>query len=132
MRTRITILAVTTALVGLVVAATLTSGAGAQTAVETLVISDLTVVPNNGHVTFPPSSGGDAGTLGVACTGARPRSGANIPGQVVTTLDSDATRLRVIRNTGTAISGVSVAVNCVVQVEVGSAAESRFRQLASR
>jgi hypothetical protein len=76
--------------------------------------------------------GSAAGTLGASCTGARPRSGPNIPGQVVTSLDADAIRLRVIRNTGTAISGVVVQVNCTVELEAGATAAARLRQLTSR
>jgi hypothetical protein len=129
MRRPVTVVALVVT-VALLIAGALWTQAGAQTASQVFVISDWNVEPSNGHVAIP-GLGRNAGTLGASCTGARPLGGPNIPGQVVTSLDADAIRLRVIRNTGTAISGVVVQVNCTVAVEAGAAA-GRLQQLTGR
>ena len=57
------------------------------------------------------------------CTGRSPRSGANIPAQVVTQITNGpggAFTLRVLHNTGTPLTG-SVTVNCIVGVTVDAA-----------
>jgi hypothetical protein len=73
--------------------------------------------------------------VGVACTGATPRSGTiNIPGQVVTELRSDLTHLRIIRPDGVALTG-NVRINCVVEVVAtpeGSATLRQLQQVAAR
>jgi hypothetical protein len=103
--------------------------AGAQPVTETAVFSDIPVIPNNGSVTLV-GLGTNDGVLGAACTGARELGGPNIPGQVVTSLDADAIRLRVIRNNGTAISQVQVQLNCTLTFESGTAVASKLRKLA--
>lgn len=77
------------------------------------MFSNLVRTASNGNLVMPELGEAD-GTLGVACTGAAPRSGNLIPGQVVTELSSDATRLRIIRNDGAAITG-TVRINCVIE-----------------
>ncbi|HKA84496.1 MAG TPA: hypothetical protein VKD21_11565 [Acidimicrobiales bacterium] len=109
-------------------------GADAQEpASATFVFSGIDVSPSNGHANLGAGTGSDAGTLGVACTGAAPRSGTRIVGQVVTQLLPSATVLRILRNDGAAITG-AVQVNCVVELEVtptGTRAAERFKALAS-
>jgi hypothetical protein len=99
--------------------------AKAQVATQTSVFSNISVLPVNGNVDFGPGSGEDAGTLGVACTGARPRSGGNIPVGVVTELTATSTRLRVLNQSGSGIN-VAIRVNCVVEGPVEPAAASRI------
>jgi hypothetical protein len=98
----------------------------------TFVIENIPVTPSNGHFTFV-DAGLDDGFVGIACSGFAPRSGNSIPGQVVTQLGSTATFLRVLRNDGAAITG-SVAVNCVIEVEltpVGMEAAEQLRDAAA-
>jgi hypothetical protein len=99
--------------------------AKAQVATQTSVFSDVDVIPVNGSVDLGPDSGINAGTLGVACTGARPRSGGNIPVGVVTELTATSTRLRVLNQSGRAIN-VAVRLNCVVELVVEPTAASRI------
>jgi hypothetical protein len=89
--------------------------ADAQVATQTAVISNIEVLPSNGHVDLGPGTGENDGTLGVACTGAVPRGGPNIPVGVVTELTATSTRLRVINQAGRAIT-VAVRVNCTVEL----------------
>ena len=103
---------------------------GAQVATSTGVISNLLVLATNGDSNLPEFSGSNDGVLGVACTGASPRSGANIPAQVVTQLRPDLTYLRILHNTGTPLNG-TVRINCVLEVESG-ATLARLRGAASR
>jgi hypothetical protein len=99
--------------------------AKAQVATQTSVFSNIDVVPVNGSVDFGPGSGLNDGTLGVACTGARPRSGGNIPVGVVTELTTTSTRLRVLNQAGRAIN-VAVRVNCTIEAVAEPAAASRI------
>jgi hypothetical protein len=96
------------------------------------VLSNLPVLASNGFSTLPEFSGSGDGVVGVACTGAVPRSGNRIPGQVVTELRTDLTYLRIMRNDGLAITG-TVQINCVLEVEdtqAGNAALDRLQQAA--
>ena len=99
--------------------------AKAQTATQTVVFSSISVTASNGNVDLGPGTGGNDGTVGAACTGARPRSGPNIPVGVVTELTPTSTRLRVINQAGRAITG-TVFVNCVVDGPVDPMAASRI------
>ena len=55
------------------------------------------------------------------CTGRSPRSGPNIPAQVVTQVNAvDGFALRILHNNGTPLTG-SVTVNCIVGVSVDAA-----------
>jgi hypothetical protein len=99
--------------------------AKAQVATQTSVISNIAVLPVNGSVDLGPGTGMNDGTLGAACTGARPRSGTNIPVGVVTELTATSTRLRVLNQSGRAIN-VAVRVNCVVELVVEPTAASRI------
>ena len=79
---------------------------------------------------LPEFSGSGDGVVGAACTGAVPRSGNQIPGQVVTELRPDLTYLRIMRNDGRAITG-TVRINCVLEVldaPAGNAALGRLQQ----
>jgi hypothetical protein len=87
----------------------------------TFVFSDILVIPSNGHVGLTDLGEVD-GVLGIACTGAVPRTGSNIVGQVVTQLGLSETLLRIMRNDGLAITG-TVRINCVI--EFGSIAEGQ-------
>jgi hypothetical protein len=98
--------------------------AKAQVATQTIVISSIDVLPVNGTVDLGPGTGTNDGTVGAACTGARPRSGANIPVGVVTELLEVSTRLRVLNQAGRAIN-VAVRVNCVVELVAEPTAASR-------
>lgn len=97
---------------------------------ETGVFSNFPVTAINGFSNLPEFSGSGDGVVGVACTGAAPRGGKRIPGQVVTELRTDLTYLRIIRNDGMAITG-DVRINCVFEVEStpeGSATLDRLEQ----
>jgi hypothetical protein len=94
------------------------------------VISNFPVLATNGHSNLPEFSGSGDGVLGVACTGASPRGGPNIPAQVITQLRSDLTYLRILHNNGTPLDG-TVRINCVLEVESGPAL-ARLRAAASQ
>jgi hypothetical protein len=104
--------------------------AQAQVPTVTVVLSNFEVFVSNGHTNLPEGSGSADGVVGAACTGARPRTGANIPAQVVTELRSDLTYMRILRNNGLALNA-TVLVNCVLEVEVGEPA-SNLRALTRR
>ena len=91
-------------------------GAGAQPTAPSTGVFSIVVHASNGYSNLPEFSGSGDGVLGVACTGASPRSGPNIPAQVVTTLASDLTHLRILHNTGTPLTG-DVRINCVMETE---------------
>ena len=94
----------------------------------TFVFSSIPITASNGFASLGAGTGTNAGVLGSACTGAAPRSGTSIPGQVVTQLSSTATLLRIMRNTGTAITG-TVHINCVIEfgsIAQGEAAADRL------
>lgn len=116
------------AVAGLVAARSL-PGADAQQpgGSSTFVFSNLLVTPSSGHVVIADLGEVD-GVLGIACTGAVPRVGMMIPGQVVTQLTFVDTRLRIMRNDGQAISG-TVRINCVIEfgsIGAGQAAADRL------
>ena len=92
------------------------------------VVSGFPVTASNGHVTLVDSI--NLGLRGIECTGFAPRTGRNIVGQVVTELGLNDTRLRIMRNDGTAITG-TVRLNCVLEVDttpLGNATADRFRE----
>jgi hypothetical protein len=99
----------------------------------TFVFGSIPVTASNGHVNLGPGTGTSDGVLGVACTGAGPRSGtARIPGMVVTELLTNSTLLRIIQPNGAVVNG-NVTVNCVAEVEVtptGTATAERLRAAA--
>ena len=99
--------------------------AKAQAATQTIVISNIDVLPSNGHVDLGPGTGENDGTLGAACTGAAPRGGPNIPVGVVTELTATSTRLRVLNQAGRAIT-VAVRVNCAVELVTEPIAANRI------
>jgi hypothetical protein len=109
-------------------------GADAQVSpTATFVGSGIPVTPSNGFATLGAGSGSNFDVLGVACTGAVPRSGNRIPGQVVTELRPDLTYLRIMRNDGLAITG-TVQINCVIQVEatpLGTQTAERLTEAAT-
>jgi hypothetical protein len=107
------------AVAGLVAARSLPGADAQEPGGSTFVFSNIVVTASNGNVVLADLGQID-GVLGIACTGASPRSGNLIPGQVVTELTVNDTRLRVIRNDGAAITG-TVRINCVI--EFGSFAE---------
>jgi hypothetical protein len=84
-------------------------------------VQQYLATPSNGHFVIADLGGVD-GVLGIACTGAFPRTGTMIPGQVVTQLGLSDTQLRIMRNDGLAITG-TVRINCVI--EFGSIAEGQ-------
>ena len=100
--------------------------AQAQTPTFTGVVSNLPVLATNGFSNLPEFSGSGDGVVGVACTGATPRGGRNIPAQVVTELRTDLTYLRIMHNDGRAMNG-TVRINCVLEVEVMEAEVARVR-----
>lgn len=107
-------------------------GADAQQPPATVVgvLSNFPVLASNGFSNLPEFSGSGDGVVGAACTGAVPRSGNQIPGQVVTELRPDLTYLRIMRNDGRAITG-TVRINCVLEVldtPAGNAALGRLQQ----
>jgi hypothetical protein len=95
--------------------------AAQPTGSSTFVFSNILATPSSGHFVLADLGQVD-GVLGIACTGAVPRTGGNIVGQVVTQLGLSDARLRIMRNTGTAITG-TVRINCVI--EFGSIAEGQ-------
>jgi hypothetical protein len=93
------------------------------------VASNILVSVTNGNSNLPEFSGSGDGVVGVACTGANPRTGPNIPAQVITTLRTDLTYLRILHNTGTPLTG-DARINCVLEVEAtpqGSATLQRLQ-----
>ena len=104
--------------------------AQAQVPTVTGVLSNFEVFVSNGHTNLPEFSGSDDGVVGAACTGSFPRTGPNIPAQVVTALRPDLTHMRILRNNGQPLNG-TVQVNCVLEVEVGEPA-SNLRALTRR
>ena len=124
----VSVLVLLVAVAGLVAARSL-PGADAQQpgASSTFVFSNILVTPSNGHLVIADLGEAD-GVLGIACTGAVPRVGTMIPGQVVTQLTAGDTRLRIMRNDGHAITG-TVRINCVIEFDstgAGQAAASRL------
>jgi hypothetical protein len=118
---RLVATAVVAALAGTLLVGAL-SRADAQEPPPTVVsvLSNFPVTVSNGFSNLPEFSGSGDGVVGVACTGATPRSGTpNIPGQVVTELRSDLTYLRIIRPNGQALTG-NVRINCVFEVVEGA------------
>jgi hypothetical protein len=98
-----------------------------STGSATFVFSNIVVAPSSGHVVLADLGQVD-GVVGIACTGAAPRTGTSIPGQVVTQLTLSDTRLRIMRNTGTAITG-TVRINCAIEfssIAEGQAAADRL------
>jgi hypothetical protein len=102
--------------------------AGAQAAQDTEVFSSLGITASNGNFSFGIGSGSAFGVMGIACGGAAPRSGGNIPAQVVTELTPSATLLRVLHNNGAPLSG-AVSVNCTVGFGPAAPALAKFRAL---
>jgi hypothetical protein len=92
------------------------------------VLSNFPVTASNGFSNLPEFSGSGDGVVGVACTGAVPRSGSRIVGQVVTELRTDLTYLRIMRNDGLAITG-DVLLNCVMEVEDNAAGAATLSRL---
>jgi len=99
--------------------------AKAQVATQTIVISNIDVLPANGHIDLGPGTGENDGTVGAACTGATPRGGPNIPVGVVTELTATSTRLRLINQSGRGIT-VAVRVNCTVELVAEPTAANRI------
>jgi hypothetical protein len=69
----------------------------------------------NGFVTFD-ESGLNQGVVYAACSGAAPRSGGNIPAQVVSNVTANTTSIRILHNNGTPLTG-TVDINCSLLVE---------------
>jgi hypothetical protein len=109
------------AVAGVVAASSLPGADAQEPGSSTFVFSNIPVTASNGNVVLATLGQVD-GVLGIACTGASPRSGTLIPGQVVTELTVNDARLRVIRNDGAAITG-TVRINCVI--EFGSAGQGQ-------
>jgi hypothetical protein len=129
---RVVLAVLVAALLGVVGLSALPRAEAQQEQVAVGVISNLAVVATNGFSNLPEFSGSGDGVLGVACTGATPRSGNMIPGQVVTELRTDLTYLRIIRNDGAAITG-TVRINCVLEVEataLGTGSLERLQEAA--
>jgi hypothetical protein len=127
---RLVVAILVAAVAGVLGAAAMPRADAQEPPVATGVISNFPVTATNGFSNLPEFSGSGDGVLGVACTGATPRSGNLIPGQVVTELRTDLTYLRIIRNDGAAITG-TVRINCVLEVEAtpeGTAALERLQQ----
>jgi hypothetical protein len=104
-------------------------GAGAQQPGSSFTgVFSIVVHASNGYSNLPEFSGSGDGVLGVACTGASPRSGPNIPAQVITTLRPDLTYLRILHNTGTPLTG-DVRINCVLESEPSPEGAATLEQL---
>jgi hypothetical protein len=103
--------------------------ATAQPASVTIVESNIAITPANGHFDFGPGTGANDGIVGVACTGAFPRGGGNIPGQVVTQLTATSTLLRVLQQNGSPVS-VGVVVNCSYEAAEAAATRNRLAKAA--
>jgi hypothetical protein len=122
------VVALTVLLVAALAAAVALVGARnakAQAATQTIVISNIEVLPSNGHVDLGPGTGENDGTLGAACTGAAPRGGPNIPVGVATELTATSTLLRVLNQSGRGIS-ITVRVNCTVELVAEATAANRI------
>ena len=116
------------------IAVSVLPAADAQTTTHlTSVLSNFSVGAINGYSNLPEFSGSGDGVRGVACTGAAPRTGPDIPAQVVTTLRTDLTYLRILHNNGTPLTG-SVLINCVFDVlptAEGSATMQRLQEAST-
>jgi len=127
------VLAVLTLTAALLAGSLRSAGAQQEPQTATGVISNLLVPVTNGFSNLPEGSGAGDGVVGVTCTGASPRSGVNIPAQVVTQLQQDFTFLRILRNNGTPLNG-DVRINCALEVTVpaGQQTLARLQALARR
>jgi hypothetical protein len=113
-----------------VLATTALRGASAQEQFFVVYYFDTSVAASNGHATpsivvFPEE------TIEFAsCTGNAPRTGGNIPAQVVTEVVARASyAVRILHNNGTPLTG-TVQLNCIVGVSsplVPSDPQSRLK-----
>ena len=101
---------------------------------DTEVISNIVVSTNaSGDIHLGLGSGSDD-VLGLGCNPAGPRSGGNIPGQVVSDFQAAETILRVFRVNGTVLANQAVRFTCTVDFGEGitpaaTAAANRLRSL---
>lgn len=127
LKRRGSLVAVLLLVLGLAAALATTSfrGATAQEGSDFFIVTlDETATASNGNsilaFDFTPL-GTNPEIVSAQCTGRSPRSGPNIPAQVVTQVTAvDAFALRILHNTGKPLNG-RVTVNCVVGVLVDAA-----------
>jgi hypothetical protein len=99
---------------------------------DTEVIPNLVLVTNaSGEIHLGAGTGSDD-LPGVGCNPAGPRSGGNIPGQLVTDFQAAETILRVFRINGTVLANQAVRFTCTVDfgegtTPAGTAAANRLR-----
>lgn len=97
--------------------------AGAQAATE-VFLSHGSITLSNGNGNLGPGTGSQDGIFEAQCSGRTPRGGPNIAAMVVTELTTTTVLLRVINQTGTAITG-TVTINCTFEAEAVAAATVR-------
>jgi hypothetical protein len=91
-----------------------TAQAQAGPAHDTEVFSNIVLATNSTGVIHLGAGTGGADVLGVGCNPAGPRSGANIPGQMVTDFQTAETILRVFHLNGTVLANQAVRFTCTV------------------
>jgi hypothetical protein len=113
-----------TAVLALLVAGVLLASslrpAGAQAATE-VFLSHGSITLSNGHGNLGPGTGSQDGIFEAQCSGRDPRGGPNMPVDVVTELTTTTVLLRILNQSGTAITG-TVTINCTFQAEALQAA----------
>ena len=75
-----------------------------------------------GNTSLVEFTGSGDGITAALCAGRSPVTGPNIPAMVVTRVDPDLTRLRILHNNGTPLANTNVRVNCVMEATSSSAA----------
>jgi hypothetical protein len=92
---------------------------------DTEVLANLVLGTNgSGEIHLGPGSGSND-VLGVGCNPAGPRTGGNIPGQIVTDFQAAETILRVFRVNGTVLANQLVRFTCTVDFGVGTTPAGR-------
>jgi hypothetical protein len=87
---------------------------------DTEVFSNLVFGSNGSGEIHLGAGTGSNDVLGVGCNPAGPRTGGNIPGQMVTDVQPFETVLRVFRVNGTVLANQSVRFSCTVDFGVGT------------
>jgi hypothetical protein len=109
-----------------VLVSTSLSGARAQETTFTVWIIQDQVTASNGNATIDFALEPGEAIVTASCAGSSPRSGANIPAQVVTQIVNGRAVVRILGNTGSPLNA-TVTVNCDIGVE-GPAAPTTLKR----
>lgn len=94
--------------------------AGAQAATE-VFLSHGSITLSNGYGALGPGTGSQDGIFEAQCRGRTPRSGGNMPVDVVTELTTTTVQLRILNQSGVGITG-TLTINCTFEAEPLTAA----------